>query len=91
MKGILLSNDFDLIIENRQIQIGENKEQCAELIIGSEKGEIKEYPQLGVGLSKYIKSSGRENEMIREVKLQLSLDNIDSKIDYKNGLINIDI
>ena len=77
MKGILLTQDtFDVIIKNGTLQTGDTDEQNAQIIILAEQGEFKEHPQLGVGLSQFLKSVGRERELIRAIRIQLALDGI---------------
>ncbi len=43
------------------------------LIVGSNKGDFKDYPVLGVG-ERFLKSTGRAAEMRAEVQTQLELD-----------------
>ena len=90
MNGILFDTNNDIKIEKVSISIGNSDDQNAEMIIISEKGSFKEYPILGVGLLKFVKSTGKEKQMIREIKLQLSLDNINPKnIEYVDGQLKI--
>lgn len=93
MKGILLHNKTnDIVIRNGTIAIGVTDEQNAQLIVLAEKGEFKEYPQLGVGISQFLKSTGRENELLRTIRIQLALDGIRPKqLTYQQGKLNIEI
>lgn len=82
----------DLVFANGDIAVGNSDEQNAQLIVNAEKGEYKEHPQLGVGLRKYLKSTGREREMRREIAVQLELDGYDNaNIETDNGTIKIEI
>lgn len=82
----------DLVFTNGDLAIGDSDEQNAQLILDAEKGEYKEYPQVGVGLRKYLKSTGREREMRREIAVQLELDGYaNASIETDNGTIKIDI
>lgn len=51
MTGILLNNDYDLIIEGGELCLGEITPQNQALIIESHKGAFKENPAIGVGIS----------------------------------------
>ncbi|MBR4137840.1 MAG: hypothetical protein IKU05_05455 [Bacteroidales bacterium] len=82
----------DLVFTNGDLAIGDSDEQNALLILDAEKGEYKEYPQVGVGLRKYLKSTGREREIRREIAVQLGLDGYDNaNIETDNGTIKIEI
>ena len=93
MKGILLHTETnDIIIRNGMMATGTTDEQNAQLIVLAEKGEFKEYPQLGVGISQFLKSTGREKELLRAIRIQLALDGIRPKqLTYQNGKLNIEI
>lgn len=99
-RGILTGEEGDIFIsredENRLIssglQIGESDRQNIDFIIIAAKGEFKEFPSLGVGVSKYVKSLGAEREMLREISIQLSVDgyaNTDVEFENKQVLIEI--
>ncbi|MCQ2319449.1 MAG: hypothetical protein MJZ90_11115 [Bacteroidales bacterium] len=89
---ILDTETGDLVFTHGDLAIGDSDEQNAQLIVDAEKGEYKEHPQVGVGLRKYIKSTGREREMRREITLQLGLDGYDNaSVETDNGTIKIEI
>jgi hypothetical protein len=97
-KSILLTEDNDLQIspvrENGLIVSGlvidESDRQSIDLIVEAAKGEFKEFPYLGCSLINYLKSVGREREMIREVTVQLELDGYNPTVTYNNGNLGID-
>ncbi len=93
MSGIQINaTTGDLLISDGTLSIGDVREQNAQLIVISERGEFKEYPTLGVGLSKYVNSTGKEREMLREIKVQLALDGINNPtIEIVEGKLNIEI
>lgn len=92
MTGIQLNSDYDLLIKNGHLTLGETQEQNAQLIVCSEKGEWKEYPQLGTGITRFLKSTGREREMLREIKVQLALDGIKNPtISITDGQLKIEL
>ena len=92
MNALILDKDNELVIKDGTLAIGETREQNAQLIILAEKGEFKEHPQLGVGISQFLKSTGREKELLRTIRVQLALDGIRPRtIDYNNGKLNIEL
>ena len=54
MKGILLNEDRDLRVENGEVVVGDIGGQNLEMLIVSEKGEIREAPLRGVGIRRFI-------------------------------------
>lgn len=47
MKGILVDDNGDLVINGGHIAIGDNRAQCAQHLIGAFTGEYKHAPKLG--------------------------------------------
>lgn len=81
-KGIQLTSDTDLVIslkkdENNKIlsglSIGNTLYQNQYLILNSQKGEFKEHPVVGVGISD-MSSDDELNVWRREIREQLSAD-----------------
>jgi hypothetical protein len=68
----LLNND--LLIDNGDFAIGESDEQHIVDTINAFPGWWKEDAPDGVGLLQYIRSSGKQQEIARSVKLQLQSD-----------------
>lgn len=66
--------DNDLVIKNGDFDITESDEQHIEDIIAYNKGSLKEYPQVGIGIFNYLNSSGQEQFLERELSLQLKAD-----------------
>ena len=91
MKGIQLTQDsFEPIIKDGSMEIGITDEQNAQVIILAEQGEFKEHPLLGVGLTKFLKSVGREREIVRAIRIQLALDGIKNpEISFNEGKLQI--
>jgi hypothetical protein len=54
MKGFMLDEDRDLLIENGEVVVGDVGGQNLEMLIVAEKGEIREAPLRGVGMRRYI-------------------------------------
>jgi hypothetical protein len=49
--GILLDENGDIMIKNGSMVIGDSTLQNQYMILAAQKGEFKEYPMLGVGIS----------------------------------------
>lgn len=61
------------------------------LIVGSNRGDFKEYPVLGVG-EKYLKSVGRASEIRADVMTQLELDGYKADVKVSDtGKLVIDV
>lgn len=54
MKGIQLGADYDLMLNNGQLVVGEITPQNQALILIAHKGEYKNAPNMGVGLEGII-------------------------------------
>lgn len=93
MNGILLHGETnDIILQGGTMAIGKTDDQNAQLIVLAEKGEFKEYPQLGVGISQFLKSVNRENELLRAIRVQLALDGMKPRnLTYQNGKLQIEL
>jgi hypothetical protein len=93
MKGILINenNDLDIQVKRdeknmivRGLVVGDSTLQNQKLLLMCNKGEIKEYPTLGVGITNYLESHDG-NELAREIRKQFSADGM------RINRINIDI
>lgn len=74
MDDILLDKETDdLRIENGDFVIGRSDEQNQKLILISEKGEWKEFPELGVGIDKMLDNE-EYNAMLISAKKNLQYD-----------------
>lgn len=81
-RGILLDETGDVNVQvardasgliTQGLVIGESDYDHVGLIVGSNKGDFKEFPVLGVG-EQYLKSVGRTAEMRADIQTQLELD-----------------
>jgi hypothetical protein len=70
---ILLTND-DLLIQGGDLVTGLSDEQHIADTIMSSPGWWKENPQDGVGITQYVNSTGREQEISRKIRLHLTSD-----------------
>ena len=66
--------DGELNFDGGDFNIKLSDAQHQEDIIAEEKGSYKQYPLLGVGVIKYIGSSGAKLTLQREIRLQLETD-----------------
>lgn len=75
-KDIRSDNDGDLYIDplTGDFKIDFSDEQHIRDIIESFKGCWKESPNVGVGIKQYQNSAGKDQEIEREIKLQLQAD-----------------
>ena len=70
----LCGSDGDLLIANGDFVVGISDEMHIQDTIISDLGWWKENPQDGVGIDKYMKSTGQEQVLAREIKIQLEND-----------------
>lgn len=54
MKGLLLDENRDIQVKNGEAVIGDIANQNLEILVLSEKGEIREAPLRGVGIRRYV-------------------------------------
>lgn len=83
MKDLLLTKDYDLQIRNGDFVVGNSDYQRCKLIILFQKGELKEFPSIGLGIDNYLKkpvNAHEKQEFITELKSELSSDNIKKKV-----------
>lgn len=73
MNDIILDNNKDLSIVNGDFDIGYGDTQHQLLIVLSEKGEFKEFPEVGVGIQSMLHDEQYE-DLILEIKRQLEYD-----------------
>ncbi|PIB28910.1 hypothetical protein BFP77_08310 [Maribacter sp. 4U21] len=66
MQDYLLDDNGDLLIENGDFVIGNSELQHQQDLLASHKGEWKEYPEIGVGISEELL-----NENPRQVLVQI--------------------
>lgn len=91
MNGILLDEDNDIKITNKEMTIGDITQQVIGNALMACPGEYKEEPLTGVGLINYI--NGSEVPFLAgRIKTQLEALGIKAKkITIKDGLINVEV
>ncbi len=73
-QDIKLSSDGDLDLSSGDLLIAASDQQHIIDIIMTFPNEWKQYPSVGVGLPGYFKTSGKEQEVRRNVDVQLTND-----------------
>jgi hypothetical protein len=97
--GILLDENYDLRIEVRRdatgkiaggMAAGSTIFQNQHVLLLAEKGEIKEYPLVGVGIKTYVDDENPAN-LTRAIRTEFAGEGMRVKrIDFENGKIKID-
>jgi hypothetical protein len=77
VKDIILDDDNDLIVKNGDFLVRESDEQHIVLIINTFVGDWKLFPFCGVGIIRYISSSGQQQTLRRSIEVQLQADGYD--------------
>lgn len=75
-KDFKLDRDGDLYINPNtgDFEIASSDAQHIKDIINANIGWYKQFPLVGVGIINYVKSSGQEQKLEKEIKLQLTAD-----------------
>jgi hypothetical protein len=91
VKDIILIDD-DLLIKNGDLVIGESDDQHIGLLMRMNKGDLKQYPLVGVGIDRAIKTrSGNFQSILSDARLQLVADGyFINHLTEVEGKINID-
>lgn len=73
----ILNENNEPVVENGDFVIESSDGQHIQMILQLEKGELKQYPEIGVGMLKYI-NSNIDGRLRKEIKLQLEADGYDT-------------
>ncbi len=76
MKDFSADNTDDLQIKNGDFVVGHSNEQHQKHILLANKGEYKEFPEVGVGIAQMI-ADDRYTEILIETKKQLEYDGME--------------
>lgn len=71
---IILDSDGELIEENGDFKTGDNANNLIRYIVEANKGEYKEYPELGVGVLTYLNGIKNIQEIERDIINELKSD-----------------
>lgn len=89
-KGILLTEDSDLLIQNKSVIIGDAVGQNQKNLILIEKTELKFTPMRGVGARRFLEDSVPDH-LAREIRQEFTIDGMKVKsIKMTDGIINVD-
>lgn len=91
---ILLDDDLDISIKNKDLVIGESKQQHADLLIQTLPGELKEYPLTGFGIVRKLNQVNYSTkQFIRDLKVELVNDGfVDPEVSFTDdGKLELDI
>lgn len=86
MKGILLGENNELIIENGTLKIAETTMQDAYVVLSANQGEIKNDPIAGVNLVRMIRAKYSREKMRKTIEVGLTKVNIN--VDDIRGQVN---
>lgn len=91
MKGILLDEDRDIQVSNGAMVIGDIANQNIELLVISEKGEIREAPLRGVGIRRFVDDEG-PTMLLQAIRNEIATEKmtIDTIGISSDGKLNID-
>ncbi|AMA48982.1 hypothetical protein [Flavobacterium covae] len=91
MRDILLDTNGDLSFKNGDVEIGYSDNQHQEQILLANKGEFREFPELGVGIIQMLDDDDYMSVLI-EAKKNLEYDGMKiNNIKFEeNGILNID-
>lgn len=91
MNDFLLDENGDLLIEDGDLVIGDATTQNQQLILVAHKGEFKESPEIGVGISDALSSENLQ-ELTNTIRRNFEYDGMTvNEIEIKpNGVLNVD-
>jgi hypothetical protein len=78
MKDLKLDQDGDLVIKDNDLALVVSDEQHKEHLLTTEKGAIKQFPGIGVGLFTYLEAEDVAG-LLREIAIQFSADGMKVK------------
>lgn len=91
MKDYLLNDANDLVIKNGDFVIGDATKQNQKKLLMINKGEYKEFPNVGVGLMNFLDDE-EPDELIREIRREMVKDGMtveELKVNNDDGSIGL--
>lgn len=73
MIDIALTSELALMVANGDLATGECLKQSQQLLLGTNKGEWKQHPIMGVGVVNYLETESA-GQLSREIREQFSRD-----------------
>ena len=90
MRDLLLNSNKDLQIVNGDLAIGYSDEQQQKVLLVMKKGELKQDPDVGVGLSFQLKDDD-VSDLLTSVRQQFTKDGMKvKKVSFENNQLNVD-
>lgn len=71
---ILLGDDFDLDVAGGDFVSGESTRQHQQILLLNEKGELREFPTVGVGLASWLNDDNQVNDLNSRIKTEYEND-----------------
>jgi hypothetical protein len=71
---IILDSDGELIPENGDFKTGDNANNLISYLVQANKGEYKEFPEIGVGIETYLNGIKNIQEIERDIINELKAD-----------------
>ena len=91
MNDLILNTSNDLLIENDDLVIGESTRQHQGSLLQTVRAELKQSPDVGVGVSLYLKSENEIGNLLSEIKQEFEKDGMSVRIiAYSNDKLSID-
>ncbi len=89
-RDILLDDNNDLLVGSGDFGVGDASAQSQRLLLLLNKGELKQSPLTGVGITSYIDDEDAAG-LMRSIRTEFVKDGIRvKKIDFTNGKITTD-
>ena len=89
---VLLDNDFDLTEDGNEWEEGECDQANVEMITLLNKGELREFPFMGFGIERRLKSVADKKSFIRDLKVEIERDGyISPDITASNSLSELKV
>lgn len=86
MEDFILDNDGDLLIQDGDMVIGYSDDQQKNILLVTDKGAYKEFPDVGVGLQNFLESEDNGGELMAEIRRQFVADGISiQQLSFEQG------
>lgn len=90
MTDIILTTDLDLQVVNGDLVTGDSLKQAQQLLLGTNKGEWKQNPTMGVGVVNYLETASM-SELSREIREQFTKDGMKvSSVNISGTTLNVE-
>jgi hypothetical protein len=75
MQDILLNDNWDVLLSNGDLIMGESTLQHQRLLLATTKADWRENPLIGIGAAAYLKDE-QPGELLSEIKKEFEKDNM---------------